>query len=192
MTRTFLTLAVLILLLFAATIGAGFTAFSLDGSELKLDAFIVHFYLGLGTVLVVLLVHSLIFTYFLGTGRWVKEVGIAYQLPDKPYPKLTRELKRQTFPPALFAMLSAIAAAAAGAGTQLQSWPWYLHALLALFTVTVNLWAFIIEFRNVRINAGVIQSVLEEVDRIRGEQGLSSNAEALLQEAQLDTRRPLV
>jgi hypothetical protein len=79
-------------------------------------------------------------------------------------------------------MLSVIAAAAAGAGAQLQDWPWYLHALLAAFTVAVNLWAFNVEFRNVHANAGIIQAVLEEVDRIRLQQGLNSNSEALLQE----------
>src|SRR5258708_27603731 len=60
-------------------------------------------------------VHCLIFTYFLGTGRWVKEVKLAYNLPDQPLAKLTRELKRRGFPPALFAMLAAIATGAARA-----------------------------------------------------------------------------
>ena len=46
----------------------------------------------------------LIFIYFLGTGRWVKEVAIGYKIPDDPLPKLTRELKRKAFPAALFAM----------------------------------------------------------------------------------------
>src|ERR1700722_13850441 len=100
MTRTFITLAILILLLLAASIVVGFISFSLEKSGAKFEIFIVHFYLGLGTSLLILLVHSLIFMYFLGTGRWVKEVGLAYQLPDEPYPKQTRELKRQTFPPA--------------------------------------------------------------------------------------------
>src|SRR5437667_10667305 len=73
-----------------------------------------HFYLGLFSVLGTLAVHCLVFIYFLGTGRWVKEVAIAYSLPDQPLPKLTRELKRRTFPVALLAMLVPIAAAATG------------------------------------------------------------------------------
>ena len=182
-TRTFTTLAIVILILFAGTIAAGLILFAQDGAEAKQE-YLVHFYLGLTTSMVVLLVHCLIFTYLLGTGRWVKEVGLAYQLPDQPYPKWTRELKRQTFPPALFAMLSVIAAAAAGAGAEVKIWPWYLHAMLAAFTVVVNLWAFRIEYRNLQTNAGIIVAVLEEVDRIRIQQGLSSNAEALLQEQQ--------
>src|SRR5262245_47917072 len=87
----------------------------------------VHFVVGLFTVVFTLLVHCLIFTYFLGTGRWVKEVARAYSLPDEPLPRQTRELKRIAFPPALFAMLTAIAAAAAGAGAQLTVWPWWIH-----------------------------------------------------------------
>src|SRR6516225_859744 len=93
---------------------------------------LLHFKLGLFSVLFNLGLHSLVFIYFLGTGRWVKEVALAYDIPDDPLPKLTRELKRRTFPPALFAMLVPIAAAAAGTGAQLQEWPWAVHASLAV------------------------------------------------------------
>lgn len=141
--------------------------------------YLVHFALGLFSAITTLLVHCIIFTYFLGTGRWVKEVKLAYHLPDEPLPLLTRELKRKTFPPALIAMLVTIAAAAAGAGVQLQEWPWPVHGSLALATLAVNLWAYRVEYRNVRINAGAIADVMREVDRIRAAHGLPSNAEAL-------------
>jgi hypothetical protein len=179
MTRIFLSLAVAIVFSLLVTIGVGFASFFLDVSLLKKDIFVVHFFLGLLTAMGILLVHCIIFTYFLGTGRWVKEVGLAYQLPDQPLPRLTRELKRKTFPPALFAMLIAIATAAAGAGAQNLGWPWYIHGSLAFLTLLVNLWAFRIEYRNLELNAGILQDVLREVDRIRSERGLPSNAEAL-------------
>src|SRR5205085_3744677 len=110
-------------------------------SKLGFSVYLVHFWLGLSAVLVTLLVHCLIFTYFLGTGRWVKEVALAYRLPDEPLPRLTRELKRQTFPVALAAMLVTIATSAAGAGVQLRlpGWPWQLHLGLAVATLLVNL-----------------------------------------------------
>ena len=142
-----------------------------------------HFYLGLFSVLGTLAVHCLIFIYFLGTGRWVKEVAIAYGIPDRPLPKLTRELKRRTFPVALAAMLVSIAAAATGAGAGVAlgegRWPWPYHALLAAATLLVNAWAFVVEYRNVGINAGIIDDVMREVDRIRAERGLPTNEEAL-------------
>jgi hypothetical protein len=57
-----------------------------------------------------------------------------------------------------------------------------VHALLAIVTLAVNLWAFHVEYRDVSANAQVLDAVLAEVDRIRAERGLPSNAEALHQE----------
>jgi nucleoside recognition membrane protein YjiH len=142
----------------------------------------LHIWVSLFFVFSTLAVHCLIFIYFLGTGRWVKEVALAYRIPDDPLPRLTRELKRRTFPPALAAMLVVIAAAAAGMGAFMQVWPWPVHATVALATLTVNAWAFVIESRAVTVNAEVIEQVMHAVERIRAEQGLPTNAEALQQE----------
>jgi hypothetical protein len=176
MARLFRILAVLNGLALLATFATGAASKFWDPG-----VYLTHFTLGLFTAIGTLLVHCLIFTYFLGTGRWVKEVGLAYRLPDGGLPRLTRELKRTTFPPALFAMLITIATAAAGAGYQLREWPWYVHGSLALATLAVNLWAFCIEYRHLVVNARVIAEVLAEVDRLRAEQGLPENAEVLRQ-----------
>jgi cytochrome b561 len=179
MAKTLRTLGILVILAILLTIALGFWSFLTPSPAEKADIFIIHYVFGLLTAILILFVHCLVFIYFLGTGRWIKEVGIAYKLPDEPWPKLTRELKRKTFPPALFSMLIGIAAAAAGAGAQLQAWPWYVHMTLGLLTLAINLWAFRIEIRNVTINAGIIDSVMLEVDRIRAARGMNSNEEAL-------------
>lgn len=169
-----------LLLAFGAGLGSWLTGGLLNLSS---SAYPVHLYLGLFAVICNLGLHCLIFIYFLGTGRWVKEVALAYQLPDQPLPKLTRELKRQTFPPALIAMLLPIGTAAAGMANQHQQGPWAmpLHLSLACLSLLVNWWAFRVEYRNVGINAGVIDQVMSEVDRIRAERGLPTNAEAWAQ-----------
>ncbi len=182
MTRIFTTLAALLSLALVTAFGVGLYTMSLPDTTLpekmyKNEVYLVHFTLGLFTALGALLVHCIIFTYFLGTGRWVKEVGLAYSLPDVNYPKLTRELKRTAFPPALFAMLITIATAAAGAGRQLQVWPWGIHMTLAVLTLLINLWAFGVEYRCLSTNAAVIEGVLNEVERLRAERGLPSSAE---------------
>lgn len=183
MAQTFRTLAIMLTIAILVTIGIGFYYRLSPGErEDKADLFILHFVCGLTTAIGILLVHCLIFIYFLGTGRWVKEVTIAYQMPDEPWHKQTRELKRGTFPPALFSMLIGIAAAAAGAGAQLQSWPWWVHMTLGLLTLLINLWAIRIELRNVATNAEVIDGVMKEVDRIRAARGMVSNEEALLED----------
>lgn len=166
--RVFCISAFVVLLAILASIGLGLWSFFLDrDSPAKNDVFIIHFGAGLITALAILLVHCAVFTYFLGTGRWVKEVGLAYQLPDLDLPRTTRELKRQVFPPALFAMLIAIAAAAAGAGAQLQEWPWQIHATLAILTFGINVWAFRIEVRTIATNGAVVKAVMVEVERIQ-------------------------
>jgi hypothetical protein len=171
MASLFRVLAALNLLALLATIAAGAASKFVDH-----DLYLLHFTLGLFTAIGTLLVHCLIFTYFLGTGRWVKEVGLVYRFPDGGLPKTTRELKRAAFPPALIAMLVTIAATAAGAGAQLQDWPWYVHGAMALIALAVNVWAFVLELRYLETNARVLAAVMAEVERIRAEHGLPANA----------------
>jgi NhaP-type Na+/H+ or K+/H+ antiporter len=184
MTRIFLTLAAADFLALTLTFALGCWSKLTDGLHAATgSAYLLHFLCGLFTAVGTLLVHCLIFTYLLGTGRWVKEVTLAYDLPDEPWHKRTRDLKRQTFPPALAAMLVTIATAAAGAGAQLQAWPWQVHFSLGVATLLTNAWAIRLEYRNVRINARTLDEVLAEVDRVRTERGLPPNAEALAEEA---------
>jgi amino acid transporter len=184
MARFFPVMATLLALAMLTSIAVGFWSFSLPhDNEFWAQVFIVHYFIGLFTAIGILFVHCVIFIYFLGTGRWIKEVTLAYQMPDEPHHKQTRELKRKVFPPALYAMLIGIAAAAAGAGAQTQAWPWYVHMTLALATLLINLWAFRIEYDCVRTNGCVLRAVLEDVDRIRLARGLSTNAEALAEDA---------
>jgi hypothetical protein len=67
-------------------------------------------------------------------------------------------------------------------GAFMGDWYWQIHATLAALTLVVNAWAFVVESRAVTINAGVIDYVMQEVDRIRAEQGLPTNEEALQHE----------
>jgi hypothetical protein len=182
MARILARLAAFTLLILLATFLVGGVSF-LRGSRSDPNdsTYMVHVYLGILSGITTLGVHCLIFIYFLGTGRWVKEVALAYHIPDYPLPRLTRDLKRRTFPPALLAMLVPIATSATGAGVATHGWPWIVHFTLAIATLVVNAWAFRIEYRNVTINAGIINDVMREVDRIRAEHGLPSNAEALVE-----------
>ncbi len=41
-----------------------------------------HILIGLGALSGTTLVHALLFTYFMGTGRWIEETSSAYHLPE--------------------------------------------------------------------------------------------------------------
>ena len=182
MKRIFPVLAAVDGLILLVTFAVGLLKGFRPGAVEAIDP-LLHFKLGLFSVLFNLGLHCLVFIYFLGTGRWVKEVALAYEIPDEPLPRLTRDLKRRVYPAALFAMLVPIAATAAGMGAMMQEWPWQIHMSLAAATLLVNGWAFVVEYRCVAVNAAVLYQVLTEVDRIRAERGLPTNAEALKQEA---------
>jgi hypothetical protein len=182
MTRLFTVLAWLDALLLVASYLLGVVSKLRHGVQTGDPIYWYHFLCGLTTALVTLLVHCLIFTYFLGTGRWVKEVRLAYDLPYAPLHKQTRDLKRRVFPPALFAMLGAAFTGMAGAAAHVQVWPWEVHFSLATLTLFLNFWAFRVEYQCLQANAVVLQEVLREVDEIRARRGLPSNTEALEQD----------
>jgi hypothetical protein len=180
MSRIFVTLAIIntLALLVSVVLGLGFMVERDSGvvaptgqQTLSWGWFATHMVVGLFTAVFGLFVHCLIFTYFLGTGRWVKEVARAYQLPDQLLPKQTREFKRQVFPPALFAMLSVIAAVATGAGAQTgpESFWGLAHPVMAMVALALNGWAYVIEYRTVTANARVIDAVMAEVEKRQAE-----------------------
>lgn len=190
MTRILVNLTAFNLVLLVATFAVGWVSF-LRGSRFEADdpTYLLHVLLGLAAGTTTLGLHCLVFIYFLGTGRWVKEVAGAYSIPDQPLPRTTRELKRRAFPAALYAMLVPIAASAAGAGVATLEWSWAYHASLAVATLGVNVWAFWVEYGCVKVNVSIIDEVMREVDRIREARGLPSNAEALRLEQARETSR---
>jgi hypothetical protein len=179
MTRLFRIVATLTVVLLLSSFGSGVVSWFREGSQKNTDIYLLHFVLGLTTALTTLFVHCLVLTYFLGTGRWVKEVCIAYGLPDDNLPKLTRDIKRRNTPPVILAMLVTIAAAAAGMAAQQQAWPGWVHLTLAVITLTLNLYAFWVESGNMQLNGRILDEVTTEVERIRAERGLPTSEEAL-------------
>src|SRR6516165_2025762 len=179
MTRLFLILAPLNAALLIGALFSGVVSWRQSGSDRNAEVYLLHFVLGLTTALTTLFVHCLVLTYFLGTGRWVKEVCIAYSLPDGNWPKMTRDIKRRNTPRVILAMLITIAGAAAGMAAQQQAWPGWIHLTLAVTTVALNLHVFWVELGNMQLNGRILDAVTTEVERMRAERGLPTREEAL-------------
>ena len=128
----------------------------------------IHILMGIGTSLLVVLVCSIAVTYFIGTGRWCREVVEAYGLA----PEILREnqrLKRRSFPWALCGMMTALGISALGAaadpgtgmaGTERWVTPHLLAALAGICLISYCfyvLWGFIVR------NNEVINRVMREV-----------------------------
>ncbi len=137
----------------------------------------VHRLAGVATALSVVLVHSIVVTYFVGTSRWCKEVCETYKL-DTSLIRRSTMLKRRTFPWAVMGMLAVVGVIALGAAadpsTGLPSTRNWVtpHLIGALAGLAFIAWTFWIEWRNIAANHGVITDVLEQVHRVRVERGL--------------------
>ncbi len=139
----------------------------------------VHRLAGLATALVIVLVNSIVVTYFVGTSRWCKEVIETYNL-DRALLRRSTALKRRAFPWAISAMLVIVGVGALGAaGDPAASWhpgdsanwvwPHFIGALAGMAFVG---WAFFQEGQRIAEHHTVITDILIEVRRIRAERGL--------------------
>jgi hypothetical protein len=183
MTRILATLAVLSIALMVATAVIGLSMGNLYAdphpSAATLRWATVHRLSGLGAALVVVLVESIVVTYFIGTSRWCKEVVETYKLDPALVERSTR-LKRRTFPWALLGMLGVVGVIALGgaadpASGQPNTAAWAdWHLVGAMGGILLILWTYVVAWNNVVANHEIIRIVVDEVGRIREKLGLET------------------
>jgi hypothetical protein len=178
-TRIFLSLAWLALVMMGATLVLGLSIDGLhaDPSPEMRQWATVHRLAGVATSLVVVLVNSIVVTYFIGTSRWCKEVSETYHL-DPQFIQRSTGLKRRTFPWAVVGMLTMVGVVALGgaadpATLRQGTEQWVVPHLVGAFVgMAIIGWAFLVQWQNIHDNHVVIAEVLREVRRIRSERGL--------------------
>lgn len=178
-TRIFVPLACFALVLLAAAlvVGLSIEGFRVNPTEELLRWATVHRLSGVAAALVVVLVNSIVVTYFIGTSRWCKEVGETYRL-DSTFIRRATALKRKTFPWAVASMLTVVGVIALGGAADPATMlphteDWVTpHLLGALGGLAFIAWTFVVEAQNIAANHTVIADVLAEVKRIRVDRGL--------------------
>lgn len=135
-----------------------------------------HMLVALGAALIVLLVHAVVLTYFMGTGRWIEETATAYQLGDSARHR-NIQLKYRSLVPMTLCVLLILATGALGAiADPLSSFNLasarLLHLSLAVMTLTANLVGSYVEYSCIRSNGQLVTQVVDEVHRIRRSKGL--------------------
>ncbi len=183
MERVFSRVATFAVALLVATAGLGLWIGDLHGQTdphlLRWGT--VHRLSGVLAALLVVLVNSMAVTYFIGTGRWCKEVVETYGL-DGGYIERSRRLKRRAFPFALLGMLAVVAIVALGGaadpasgrpGTQAWVTP---HLVGALTLVAAIAGLFQAQLPNMRRQHELIEEVLGRVRAIRTARGLDVEA----------------
>jgi hypothetical protein len=150
-----------------------------------------HFYLGVASSLLAILVCSISVTYFIGTSRWCREVVETYRLSPE-FVRRSDSLKRRTFPYALLGIVTVIVIVALG-GLSDPSIPWRrafetekdwfnttfppasmvnIHYIAAMIGLLILAFSFWMQASRIFTNYGIIDEILGEVRRIRHERGL--------------------
>ena len=151
----------------------------------------LHFYLGVASSLLAILVCSISVTYFIGTSRWCREVVETYRLSPELVQR-SDSLKRRTFPYALLGIFTVIIIVALG-GLSDPSIPWRrafeaeqdwfnatfppasmvnVHYIASMLGLVVLAFAFWMQATRIFANYGIIDEILGEVRRIRSERGM--------------------
>lgn len=179
MIRIFTSLVVVALLMMAAALLLGLYVGDLHQQPAAdtLRWASVHRLVGVAAALVVVLVNSIVVTYFIGTSRWCKEVVETYGL-DSEFVRRSVTLKRRSFPWALMSMLAIVGVVALGGaadpasgrqGTEHWVTPHLIGSLIGLAFIA---YAFFIQGQNIAAHHQVINDIVAQVRRIRSERGL--------------------
>lgn len=135
-----------------------------------------HFLAALGSIMLALLVHAIVLTYFMGTGRWIEETCEAYRFEGTARSENIR-LKYRVIPGMILCMLLLIVTGAFGAisdpasNMQMPSAHW-IHFTLAVLVLTANIIVSITEYQLICRNSAVVDLVYREVMQVRRERGL--------------------
>ena len=142
-----------------------------------------HMLTGLGGLLFAMLVHAIVFTYFMGTGRWMEETTLAYKLSKDPYQR-NQKLKGRATGFVVVCFLLAVATGALGGTADPASSAYFqgygglssgnIHMLCALSNWGINLAAFAWYFSALTENSSLVNGILADVRRIRQERGLDT------------------
>ena len=178
----FLPLAVISTLLLVTTLVLGLMIE--DAREASLSHQVdYHLWTSLGGMLFATMVHVLVMTYFIGTGRWFEETDRAYPHNSGCF-DASRKLKYRTTLVLILGFGLLLAAGTLGAAADPASpvgftgWlgiePATLHLLVALAAVAINSWTHLVEYKALDENARLIEQMMSHVRRIRDERGLDS------------------
>ena len=182
-TRIFLTLAAAGTALIAVAFYLGLVIGDPAARDLAVQASVSkHMLVGLAGLVFAALVHAIVFTYFMGTGRWIEETSRAYRLTDERRER-SQALKYRLLPGMIGGILLLVLTGALGGAADPASPVGFngvlglnasaVHLIVACLTVAANLAVHVHEFRSIKHNGELIAGILAEVRRIRTERGLT-------------------
>ncbi|MBI4431345.1 MAG: hypothetical protein HY587_06510 [Candidatus Omnitrophica bacterium] len=150
MNYVFIGLAIANTILLLLTAGTGY----LQMGQILPEHF--HILAGLFVTLFTCFVHSIIFIYFLGTGKSIKTACDEYKI-EGDFVRMTRKLKGRSFPFALFGSLAMMAAAFTGGAAATEAVSPNGHHVTVLAAMGWNILCFVYEYKAVCENTFLLE-----------------------------------
>jgi hypothetical protein len=127
----------------------------------------IHLLFSLVTVVALLGVHSIVYTYFVATGKWAREVVTVYGLPDW-FTTHAIKNKRRAFRFVMGSMTAIAIAAWLGAAADTLGGAYSLwHLGLAALAVGFNVGSFFVEYSLVVAHVRLLHELKGQADRMR-------------------------
>lgn len=136
-----------------------------NGSVVTAQAlFTWHMLLGVGVGTLVAVLHVMTMFHFIGSGKEIKQhVAILGESAD--IVRKVRRFKAVVFPFATFAPIVTGAAVVLGGGAHMRELPAWIHVGLGAAALVLNLVAFPIEYRTLKLNLELMGEVDERIRR---------------------------
>lgn len=135
----------------------------------------IHILFSLATIVVLLGIHSIVYTYFVATGKWAKEVVTVYQLPDW-FNTQAKKNKKRAFRFVFWSMTAiAVAAWLGAAADTLGSGYAIWHLGLAALALAFNVGSFAVEYAVIVVQVRLLTELKDRADRLREAQLASRN-----------------
>jgi len=150
---------IFVVLAFVGALLLGMTLFQGQKAD-NYDKETVHPHIGwaLGTSIYLMIVHSLILTYFMGTGFAIKEATDEYGIPEE-YLARARALKMRVFPATTLAIALVVLSVILGVSTFTSSGQASLHRPVAYIAIFVNFGVFYLQFLAVLENGRMMEKI---------------------------------
>jgi hypothetical protein len=139
-----------------------------------------HMLTGLAAILFAILAHALVFTYFMGTGRWIEETATTYRLTDQ-FLLRHQKLKYRALAAMMSCVLLLMGVAILGAASDpasavalkdLAGVPTHsVHFAAAACGIVMHFACSGWEWMCLRRSGRIVDAVMAEVKRIRTERG---------------------
>ncbi|MCY2965075.1 MAG: hypothetical protein NT069_15810 [Planctomycetota bacterium] len=182
MTRIFLTLASLCIAALALSFWLGWSIGDARTNDPAVQSRVaMHMLFAVGSLVFAVLVHALVLTYFMGTGRWLEETCNAYRLGSDPQER-SRRIKIRIYPALTLCLVLLITTGGYGAASDPASafgFKGYgpftagqVHLGIAFGTIVINAVVFVFEFQSLLKNGRIVDDILARVRQIRVERGL--------------------